>query len=173
MPEVKIMNIAPKSLIVPEKTEDFMLVEKLAENAFGPGRFTRTAFRLREGAPHEPGLSFVTWKTGVPIASVRLTRIWIGDHEGLLLGPLVVAPEYKNCGFGAELMSTAVKAARAADHTCILLVGDYPYYQRFGFEIVKPGKIVLPGPVDPQRLLICPLQEGIVDRFSGMVRPFS
>jgi len=167
------MNIAPDSLVAPEKPEDYCLVEKLAEEAFGPGRFTRTAFRLREGVPHEPDLSFVTWIGGQPIASVRLTKIWVGENLGLLLGPLVVSNAYKNKGFGARLMTTVVDAARTAGHEWILLVGDYPYYQRFGFEAVEPGKISLPGPVDPQRLLICPLQNGAANKVSGSARQFS
>lgn len=165
------MNIAPKTLVVTEKPEDFELVEKLAEDAFGPGRFTRTAFRLREGVPHEPDLSFVTWSDGKPIASVKLTKIWIGDQEALLLGPLVVLPEYKSKGYGAELMKTAVSAARSKGHSCILLVGDLPYYERFGFKVVKPGKITMPGPVDPHRLLVCMLQEN-EQELSGSVTSY-
>ena len=167
------MNIVPDSLIATEKPEDEHLVEKLAEDACGPGRCTRTAFRLREDVPHEPDLSFVTWLGGEPIASVRLTKIWIGDSLGLLLGPLVVSKAHKNKGYGAELMKCAVEAARNAKHDWILLVGDFPYYKRFGFEIVTPGKIYLPGPVDPQRLLICPLHSGSADQVSGTARQYS
>ncbi|MEM9276986.1 MAG: N-acetyltransferase [Pseudomonadota bacterium] len=172
MPEVKEMNVAPNTLIVTEKPEDYLAVEKLAEDAFGPGRFTRTAFRLREGVPREPDLSFVTWMGDMPIAAVKLTKIWVGDKEALLLGPLVVSKEYKSRGYGAQLMETAVNAAKSAGHDCIILVGDLPYYQRFGFEIVKRGTITLPGPVDPQRLLICPLKDGAAENMSGTARPY-
>ena len=160
------MNITPKTFIVTEKPEDHDLVERLAEEAFGPGRYARTAFRLREGVPNEPDLSFVKWLGNTPIASVKLTKIWVGEQVALLLGPLVVSSAYKCRGHGAELMEAAVQAARSAGHTAIILVGDHPYYQRFGFEVVKPGRITLPGPVDPQRLLICPLQDGILENLS-------
>ncbi|MEM7067590.1 MAG: N-acetyltransferase [Pseudomonadota bacterium] len=166
------MNIAPKSLIVNEKPEDFELVEQLAEEAFGPGRFTRTAFRLREGIPHEPDLSFVTWRAGKPIASVKLTKIWIGDQVCLLLGPLVVSVANKNSGYGGELMMTAVNAAREAGYPAIILVGDFPYYQRFGFQVVKAGTITMPGPVDPARLLICPLQDSALEAIKGTAKPY-
>ena len=167
------MNIAPKTLTVTEKPEDFEAVELLAEEAFGPGRFTRTAFRLREGVPHEPHLSFVTWQANKPIASVRLTKLWVGDEVCLLLGPLVVSCDYKNKGYGAELMRTAVSAAREAGHSNIILVGDFPYYQRFGFQVVKPGSILFPGPVDPERLLVCPLHGDGQEQVSGIARAYS
>ncbi|MEM9331165.1 MAG: N-acetyltransferase [Pseudomonadota bacterium] len=166
------MNIAPNTLVVPEKPEDYLVVEKLAADAFGPGRFTRTAFRLREGVPHEPDLSFVTWLGAEAIASVKLTKLWVGDKEALLLGPLVVSTRFKGKGYGAQLMETAVSAAKAAGHDCIILVGDLAYYQRFGFEVIPRGKITLPGPVDPDRLLICPLKEGIGQKFTGMARAY-
>ncbi|MGI9351811.1 MAG: GNAT family N-acetyltransferase [Rhizobiaceae bacterium] len=166
------MNIAPKFHITNENPEDYDVVEKLAEEAFGPGRFTRTAFRLREGISHEPELSFVTWNDDKAIAAVKLTKIWVGDTVALLLGPLVVADEFKSKGYGAELMKKAVDAAREADFNCIILVGDLPYYQRFGFGVIPQGQITLPGPVDPHRLLACPLKEGALHGISGLVRPY-
>ena len=151
------MKHSGNHLITADDAEYDEIVEHLAEQAFGPGRFTRTAFRLREGVPHEPDLSFLCWINGEIIASVRLTRIKIGEEEALLLGPLVVLPDYKGQGFGAELMQLAVKAAKDRGDLAILLVGDLPYYGKFGFEQVPPGAISLPGPVDPDRLLICNL----------------
>ncbi len=142
-----------------EKPQDYNLVEQLAADAFGPGRFTRTAFRLREGVPHEPDLSFVAHKADKLVGAVRLTKIMIGSELALLLGPLVVIAECKNTGVGAKLMTTSMNAAKAAGHGGVILVGDLPYYERFGFSVVKPGKITMPGPVDPERLLFCPLTE--------------
>ena len=162
------MNICQSIQIVTEKPEDYEQVELLAEKAFGPGRFARTAFRLREGVPHEPDLSFVCWLHKEAIAAVKLTKIWIGEKTALLLGPLVVSDAYKCNGYGAILMETAVEAARAAGHDCIILVGDLPYYQKFGFEVVPAGKITLPGPVDPQRLLVCELKPGSFDEYGGV-----
>lgn len=153
------MNIL-NTCLAPELPEHFETVEHLAEVAFGPGRFARTAFRVREGVPHEPDLSFVLFHEGAIVGSVRLTKIMIGDTPSLLLGPLVVSPEFKSAGFGKRLMEQAVHASRENGHHSILLVGDRPYYERFGFEPVPRGEIELPGPVDPARLLICYLQDG-------------
>lgn len=160
---------SPQTYLTPELPEHAHLVEALSETAFGPGRFTRTAFKIREGVPHEQDLSFVLFHEGVLVGSVRLTKIRIGDAPSLLLGPLVVSPEFKNVGFGKMLMERAVDASRELGHGSILLVGDAPYYQRFGFEQVPRGDITLPGPVDYARLLICYLHDG-PEPLKGMVR---
>lgn len=155
-------------IIKPEAPEDFDAVEKLAQEAFGPGRFTRSAFRLREGVMHEASLSFTLHRSGKLAGAVKLTKIIIGDDEALLLGPLVVLPEYKSEGIGAALMFKAVQAAKAQSHEAILLVGDFDYYKKFGFEQVKHGQIKLPGPVDPARILLCPLVDGAKEKFTGL-----
>jgi len=160
-------------IIKPECPEDYDAVEKLAEVAFGPGRFTRSAFRLREGVPHEPNLSFTLHRSGKLAGSVKLTKILVGDNEALLLGPLVVSPEYKNSGIGASLMKRAVDAARDKGHGAIILVGDLDYYKKFGFQQVPYGRITLPGPADPVRILICPLKEGAADNLSGQARQYT
>jgi len=166
------MNIEAAK-ISPEKPEEYYAVEALAAEAFGPGRFARTAFRLRENVPHEPDLSF-TLKYGDDLAgSVKLTKVMIGNTEALLLGPLVVAPKYKNYGFGRKLMDVSVNAARQKGHIAILLVGDLPYYQQFGFEVVPPGSITMPGPVDTNRLLICYLQGIPNSPLTGQAWPYS
>ena len=135
-------------------------IETLTAEAFGPGRFTRTAFRLRENVPHEPELSLTAQYNGQLVGSVRLTQILIGDQTSLLLGPLVVSPKHKNVGIGAALMQASVKAAKDQGWRHILLVGDLTYYEKFGFKVVPHGQITMPGPVDPARLLYCPLQNG-------------
>lgn len=142
-----------------EKPELSEAVEELSAIAFGPGRFARTAFRLREGVSSIPGLSFVLFYEGELTGSVKLTRIKVDGADSLVLGPLVVKPEYKSCGFGKQLMEKAVDAAKAAGEKHIVLVGDEPYYGRFGFQKVPFGDITMPGPVDPHRLLICYLQD--------------
>jgi len=163
------MNIETAT-ISPEKPEEFDAVEALAAEAFGPGRFARTAFRLRENVPHEVDLSFILKDKGQLAGSVRLTKIMIGEDQALLLGPLVVAPVYKNSGVGRKLMEVSVNTARDKGHGGILLVGDLPYYQQFGFEVVKHGAILMPGPVNAQRLLICKLQGDEGKSFSGQAR---
>ncbi|MBK5951191.1 GNAT family N-acetyltransferase [Rhodobium orientis] len=148
-------------------------IEALHETAFGPGRFARTAFRLREGVPHDPALSFVVRRDGGLVGSVRLTPIDIGGVSGLLLGPLAVLPAFKNNGIGKALVRHSVAAARAgmaaSGHRLVLLVGDEPYYGPLGFKRARPGALTLPGPVDPYRLLLAELQEGAADAAHGAV----
>ena len=100
--------------------------------------------------------------------SVRLTPITIGETPALLLGPLTVAPEFKNRGLGKLLLRTAIDASAAAGETAILLVGDAPYYGPFGFQRVAFGSIGMPGPVDPARVLIASLNGS--EPPSGQVR---
>lgn len=143
-----------------EDAADAAEIDALQAEAFGPGRFARTAFRIREGVPHLPTLSFVGLSGQKVAGSVRLTPISIGETPALLLGPLTVAPEFKNRGLGKSLLRTAIDAATAAGETAILLVGDAPYYGPFGFQPVPFGSVELPGPVDPARLLIALLNGG-------------
>ena len=145
--------------ISPERPSHEEAVEHLSEIAFGPGRFARTAFRLREGVASRSDLSFVAFLEDCLVGSVKLTDIMVGAERSLLLGPLVVKPTYKNCGFGQLLMKHAVDAARQVGESSIILVGDEPYYGRFGFEKLAFGSVTMPGPVDPNRLLVCHLQE--------------
>ena len=104
-----------KSILTrPERPADNLAIEALHHAAFGPGAYTRAAFRVREQAPHDPALSFVTEEDGTPIASVRLTPIDVGGRGGLLLGPLVVDPAHKNMGYGKALMRLSMEEARKA-----------------------------------------------------------
>ncbi|MCG6858785.1 MAG: N-acetyltransferase [Salaquimonas sp.] len=161
-----------------ETSDDDETVEQLAADAFGPGRFARAAFRLREGVEHEHSLSFVALMARETVGghedgheelvgSVRLTRILIGGKSALVLGPLIVARTRKNLGIGRELMHRALVKARGERHRLVILVGDYPYYAKFGFEKVPHGRITLPGPADPQRILYCELQAGALADYAG------
>jgi len=150
-----------------ETSSDAPEIESLLDVAFGPGRFAKTAYRLREGVPHDPLLSFVAIAGDRLVGSVRLTGIRIGDAPALLLGPLAVAPHFANRGAGRELVRTALDAARAQGHRLVLLVGDRPYYGPLGFEPVPPGRITMPGPVDPARLLVSPLVPGAMEEARG------
>ncbi|WP_299815401.1 GNAT family N-acetyltransferase [uncultured Roseibium sp.] len=141
-------------VIRPEDASDVTAIDTLQAEAFGPGRFARTAFRIRENIPHRGDLSFVALVGAQVAGSIRLTPISIGQSKALLLGPLTVSPDFKNRGLGKALMRTAMDAAEAAGDTAVLLVGDAPYYSPFGFQQVPFGRITLPGPVDPARLLI-------------------
>lgn len=156
----------------PELPSDDAAIEALHRAAFGPGAYARAAFRVREQAPHDRALSFLTERSGELIGSVRLTPIAVGDSgaRGLLLGPLVVGPAHKGQGFGKALMRLAVEEARKAGCPFIILVGDLPYYWPFGFRPLPQGKVEMPGPVDPDRFLVAELKPGAAEDLSGMVR---
>jgi predicted N-acetyltransferase YhbS len=145
-------------------------IDDINEEAFGPGRFARAAYRIREGGPHDRALSFVALDGETVIGSVRQTVVVVGTFPALLLGPLAVRPAWKSKGFGRALMRMAVEAARVAGYRLIILVGDEPYYGPFGFRKVRPGQIMMPGPVDPARLLACELAPRSLEQAQGMVR---
>jgi len=137
-----------------EQLSDAPLLSQLSAEAFGPGRFARAAYRVREGAAPVAGLSLTGWLADRLVAGIRFTAVAIGaEGRALLLGPLVVGPAYKGQGYGKALVSEGIACARERDFRLVLLVGDMPYYGRFGFSPVPPGQITLPGPVDPARLL--------------------
>jgi predicted N-acetyltransferase YhbS len=150
-----------------EQAADATAIETLHDVTMGPGRFARAAFRLREGVPYHPNLSFVATVDGQIVGSVRLTSIVIGNRPALLLGPLAVHPDYKGQGAGKTLVRLAVDAARSAAHKVVLLVGDEPYYGPLGFTRLAPGAITLPAPVDPMRVLVAGLQPGALDGLAG------
>ncbi len=156
-------------VIAPEREADTLAINGLEERAFGPGRFARTAFRLREGNPHDRDLSFIARVSTLVVGSIRLTRIRVGAHPALLLGPLTVDPAFRSRGIGKMLIDAALDAAQMQGHRLVLLVGDEAYYARSGFRRISPGKIVMPGPVDPMRILARELTDGALDSISGMV----
>jgi predicted N-acetyltransferase YhbS len=163
--------MSPKSLIRHERPADAPRIEALQHAAFGPGAYTRAAFRVREQAPHLPALSYLAEVDGELIGSVRMTPISVGGALGLLLGPLVVEPAHKGQGYGKALMRHVMEEARLADWPYVLLVGDLPYYWPFGFRpILPPHRIEMPGPVDPGRFLYADLVPGAVETLSGMVK---
>jgi predicted N-acetyltransferase YhbS len=158
-------------LVLPEQPEDGPAIERLYERTFGPGRFARTAYRLREGAAHRLDLSFTARIGTLLVGSVRLTPIKIGDAPALLLGPLTIEPPFRGRGIGKGLIKASLDAARAAGAKLVLLVGDLPYYGPLGFQGVAHKRIVLPGPVDPDRILIAELAPGAFEGVKGSVRP--
>lgn len=145
-------------------------IELINEEAFGPGRFARAAYRIREGGPHERGLSFVAAVGGQVVATVRLTRVAVGEGRSLLLGPLAVRPAFKDLGIGRKLVAMAVEAARKAGWASVILVGDPPYYGPLGFRPVPLGQISMPRPVDYNRLLIHEIREGALENLRGAMR---
>jgi predicted N-acetyltransferase YhbS len=155
----------------PELPSDADAIERLHERAFGPGRFARTAFRIREGAAHLPELSFAALVGTLLVGSVRLTPVWAGEVRALMLGPLTVDPAFENRGIGGALMSRSVAAARERGQALVLLIGDEPYYVRFGFKRIPQGQLAMPGPVDPDRFLALELVEGALPKGRGKVLP--
>jgi predicted N-acetyltransferase YhbS len=157
-------------LIIRHETDaDAGIIEKLHERAFGPGRFARSAYRLREGVPPLRSLSYIASVGTLVVASIRLTPILIGPARGLLLGPLTVEPAFERRGIGMALVRKSVDAARAEGHRLVLLVGDEPFYGRAGFKRTGRNRVWLPGPVDPDRVLVLELVEGAFDGVSGPV----
>jgi predicted N-acetyltransferase YhbS len=157
--------------ILPEAAADALAIERLHERTFGPGRYAKSAYRIREGVGHCLGLSFTAWIGTLLVGSVRQLPIVVGDTKALLLGPLTVEPPFRGRGVGRALLERALGDARAKGHRLVLLVGDEAYYQRVGFKAVPQGRAMMPGPVDYKRLLVAELAEGAFDGVSGAVRP--
>lgn len=154
----------------PQTPADLPAIEKLDERAFGPGRFARSAYRLREGVEPDYSLSFVARVGSLMVGANRMTPILCGERPALLLGPLTVDPPFRSGGIGEELMKKSLAAARAAGHRLVLLVGDMSYYGKMGFVPVPRGRLQFAGPVDPARLLYCELIEGAFEGVKGKVR---
>jgi predicted N-acetyltransferase YhbS len=155
---------APSPRIEAEHPSDVASVEALVLAAFGPGRFAKTAERLRERAGLAAG--FVAREGGRVIGSVRLWNVRVGETPALFLGPIAVDAAARSAGLGADLVEACIAHARVAGAAGVLLVGDPPYFERFGF--VAARDVGLAGPVDPRRLLWLPLA---VETVSGMTVP--
>ena len=161
----------PAFSILPETADDALEIERLYERTFGPGRFAKSAYRLRERMAHRPELSFTARIGTLLVGSVRLTPIRIGATPALLLGPLTVEPPFRDRGIGYALIERALTEGKAKGHRLVVLVGDEPYYGKSGFKRIPKGRAAMPGPVDPARLLVCELVDGAFDGVSGAIRP--
>ncbi|MFZ5693496.1 MAG: GNAT family N-acetyltransferase [Pseudomonadota bacterium] len=158
--------------ILPETEDDALAIERLHERTFGPGRFARTAYRIREGVAHDLTLSYTARIGTLLVGSLRLSPVRIGETPALLLGPLTIEPPFRDRGIGMALMQRALGDARERGHKLVILVGDEPYYARVGFKRIKPrARVKMPGPVDPARLLVAELVEGAFEGVKGAVRP--
>jgi predicted N-acetyltransferase YhbS len=156
--------------ILPETKEDAEAIERLHERTFGPGRYAKTAYRLREQVAHSLAVSFTARIGTLLVGSVWLSPIRIGETKALLLGPLTVEPAFRERGVGQALIARALKEAAGIGHKLVVLVGDEPYYGKSGFKPVPPGRATMPGPVDPARLLVAELVPGAFENVSGPVR---
>ncbi len=149
---------------------DLEHIEALHDTVFGPGALTRAAYRVREAQPRFTPYCRVLFDGDVLVAAIRFTAIRIGGAAGaLMLGPLGVVGSHANKGHGRRLVVEGLASARAAGLSGVLLVGDAPYYARFGFARVPPGRIEMPGPFDPARLLLAELTPGSASHFNGRV----
>jgi predicted N-acetyltransferase YhbS len=165
-----VVSDGGKAVVGPATLADLHEIGELHARAFGPGRFARTAYRLREGTAEISPFCRLCRIDGRLVAAVRFTPILIGGRDGaLLLGPLAVEPAFAGQGYGRGLAAEALTAARSAGIRLVLLVGDEPYYARLGFKPVPRGQITLPGPVDPVRLLAAELTDGARAGYSGLV----
>lgn len=156
-----------------ETPADNEWIENLHEVSFGPGRFARAAFRVRERFAADPELCFIAEINGVRAASVRLTPISVGGENGYLLGPLMTDPAFRKQGAGRALVRHACDLALKREGVSfVMLVGDYAYYGPLGFAPSVPNSIRFPGPVDPARVLVHSLDENIVARLAGDIGSF-
>jgi predicted N-acetyltransferase YhbS len=150
---------------------DLPAVQALHARVFGPGRLVRTAYRIREGTPPISRFCLMALLGEEMVAAIRFTEVTIGGTPGaLLLGPLAVEPRVAGQGYGKRIVADGIENAKRAGIKLVVLVGDLPYYGRFGFAVAPRGQILLPGPVDPARLLAAELVPGSLAEYRGMVR---
>ena len=149
---------------------DAPAIGRLHAAVFGPGRFARSAYRVREGTDFASPFCRVAVDGDRIIASLRLTPVTVGDTPGALLrGPLAVDPACANQGFGRRIVAESFAEAKQAGFKLVLLVGNLSYYARMNFAVVPPGRIWLPGPADPARILACELSPGALADFKGLI----
>jgi predicted N-acetyltransferase YhbS len=154
-----------------ERPADVEAREALLDQAFGGTRNRKTSQRLREGRLPAEGLSFIAVDSRRVIGTARLWSVVCGNGQpALLLGPVAVAANSRNRGIGAALVRRALRDARRLGHGAVILVGDAPYYSRFGFAGATAAGLKLPGPFERHRLLALELVPGALDGASGLVR---
>lgn len=143
--------------------------EALLNAAFGAERFAKTCERLREGRLPADQLALTARLEDRIVGTLRFWHVEAGDRQALLLGPLAVAGDCRSLGIGGRLMRRGLTMAGALGHKAVLLVGDEPYYARFGFERRLAAALDLPGPYDPARFLGLELQPGGLSGARGLV----
>src|SRR5881396_1998510 len=158
-----------------ERASDVVAREALLDACFGDNRHMRTCQRLRDGRAPAEGLALSAVRQGRVVGSVRLWHVSAGGIPALMLGPLAVEASSRQLGVGAALIDHALAAAKARGHRAVILLGDAPYYIRFGFSAEKTGALSLPGPFERDRLLGLELRkgalDGVLDGALGMIAP--
>lgn len=164
---------APAFAILGESVDDVIAREMLLDRAMGPNRKKKSSEKLRRGRRPSEGLAFVARdRSGAVVGTVRLwdVRLGEGGPAALLLGPLAVEPGLKSGGIGSALMRHALAEAARLGHGAVLLVGDAPYYGRFGFSAERTGSLAMPGPYERHRLLALELKAGALDGAKGTIK---
>jgi predicted N-acetyltransferase YhbS len=155
-----------------EAHSDWAAREALLDRTFGDTRFRKTCEQLRRGRLPSPGLAFGAYDGHELVGTLRLWDIMAGSAgKALLLGPLAVARELQGKGVGSALVRHAIHEAALSGHDAILLVGDAPYYRRFGFSSAKVKGLHLPGPVVRSRFQGLELEKGALAGAAGLVMP--
>ena len=168
---VALLSDAAPFAIRAERASDVAAREALLDACFGANRHTRTCQRLRDGRAPAEGLAFSAVRQGRLVGTVRLWHVSAGGIPALMLGPLAVEASSRKLGVGAALMDHALAAAKARGHRAVILLGDAPYYARFGFSAARTGELSLSGPFERDRLLGLELREGALDGAWGMIAP--
>jgi predicted N-acetyltransferase YhbS len=154
-----------------ETAQDFSQREALLDLSFGPQRWRKTCERLRENRLPAESLAFAAEENGVLVGTLRFWSLKAGDrHDALLLGPIAIDPALRSRGLGGRMIRHGLHRARELGHGAVLLVGDAPYYERFGFSREGAMSLDLPGPVDLARFLALELQPGALAGAHGLVR---
>jgi predicted N-acetyltransferase YhbS len=152
-----------------EETEaDWWDVEALLDLCFAPGRAALSSYRLRDGVPTIASLCLVLRDAdAVLAAAIRFWPIEVREHASLLLGPVAVHPTRQGEGLGGLLIRESLSEARKMGWERVMLVGDAPYYGRFGFR--RLDGVIMPPPTNPDRVLGLALQGGAWDGVTGAV----
>jgi predicted N-acetyltransferase YhbS len=168
---VALISKAAGFAVRAERASDIAAREALLDACFGDNRHERTCQRLRDGRSPAKGLAFSAVLRGKLVGTVRLWHVSAGGISALILGPLAVDSACRKLGIGAALMDHALAAARARGHRAVLLLGDAPYYARFGFSAARTGDFQLPGVFERERLLALELEAGALEGAWGMILP--
>lgn len=150
-------------------------IEALLDRSFGPDRFKKTAYKLRDGVDPIPELSLVAIEhdelgNEILEGTIRFWPVTIGGTvQALLLGPIAVSERLQGGGLGSKLIRMSLNKAAALGHKAVILVGDAPYYERFGFSRSLTLGMQMPGPVDLDRLLGLELVPGALAGATGMI----
>lgn len=152
-----------------ERSDDANEIDNLHSVTFGPGRYTKSAYRYREKREHLIDISFVLVDQNQIIGSVRYWEILVNNALALLLGPIVIHPDYRGCGYGVKLIEYSVNKCNEANHNIIILVGDLSYYSKIGFKRMLGKEIVFAGPVNNDRVLYREIKTNIIEDSSKII----